>query len=232
MLVIKALEGGYGTAQVLFGIELSAGTGEVVCLLGRNGMGKTTTIKTMMGLLPAWGGEISFDGHTLTGRSASQIARLGIGLVPEGRQIFPNLTVHENLLVAATARAGPAQPWTADRIYEMFPSLFERRSYAGNLLSGGEQQMLAIGRALMTNPKLLVLDEATEGLAPVIRDQIWTCLQMLRGLGLSILVIDKHLKRLSALGDRFYVVDKGRIVWSGSTLDPQTGALLTKYISV
>ena len=215
MLKLSGVTGGYGRAQVLFDISLEVGTGEVVCLLGRNGMGKTTTIRTIMGLLPPWSGAISFEGKEIGRQVASRVARVGLGLVPEGRQIFPNLTVHENLLVAAANRAGAAQPWTASRIYDLFPGLADRRGAFGNLLSGGEQQMLAIGRALMTNPKLLILDEATEGLAPVIRNVIWQCLERLRGAGQAILVVDKHVKRLATLGDRFYIVEKGAVAWSG-----------------
>ncbi len=174
MLRVKNLTSGYDRSQILFDISFEVGPGEVVCLMGRNGMGKTTTVRALMGLLPAWDGAVEFEGRRLTGLSAARVARQGLGLVPEGRQVFSNLTVHENLLVVAANRRGEAQPWTVDRVYELFPGLHDERngSYA-NLLSGGEQQMLAIGRALMTNPRLLILDEATEGLAPVIRDQIW-----------------------------------------------------------
>jgi branched-chain amino acid transport system ATP-binding protein len=213
MLTVENLRGGYGKSQVLFDISFEVKAGEAVCLMGRNGMGKTTTVRTLMGMLPATGGRASFDGIDILAQPTTRIARAGIGLVPEGRQIFPNLTVEENLIVAS--RAANADPWTVDKIFTFFPGLHERRGSAGSLLSGGEQQMLAIGRALMTNPKLLILDEATEGLAPVIRDQIWDCLVRLRGLGQSIVVIDKHLKRLTSFVDTFHVIDKGRVVWSG-----------------
>ncbi|ABL68295.1 ABC transporter ATP-binding protein [Paracoccus denitrificans] len=215
MLKVQNLTSGYDRSQILFDISFEVGAGEVVCLMGRNGMGKTTTVRALMGLLPAWDGAVEFEGRQLNGMSAARVAKRGLGLVPEGRQIFPNLTVHENLRVAAANRRGQPDPWTVERIYELFPGLHERIGSHGNLLSGGEQQMLAIGRALMTNPSLLILDEATEGLAPVIRDQIWDCIARLRGLGQSIVVIDKHVKRLLDVADRFYVVEKGRTVWSG-----------------
>jgi branched-chain amino acid transport system ATP-binding protein len=215
MLNVRNLTSGYDRSQVLFDISFDVKAGEAICLMGRNGMGKTTTVRAIMGLLPTWAGEIEFGGDRLNGLSAARIARKGLGLVPEGRQVFPNLTVHENLRVAAANRSQTADAWTTDRVYDLFPGLAERnRSYA-NLLSGGEQQMLAIGRALMTNPRLLILDEATEGLAPVVRDQIWACISRLRGLGQSIIVIDKHVKRLLDIVDRFYVVEKGHVVWSG-----------------
>jgi len=233
MLKVEGLSGGYGRARVLFGLDFAVNQGEVVCLLGRNGMGKTTTIKTVMGLLPTWSGEVVFDGARLSGQSAARIARLGLGLVPEGRQIFPNLSVHENLIATAANRAQNASPWTIERIYDLFPALMERRTAPGSLLSGGEQQMLAIGRALMTNPKLLILDEATEGLAPVIRDQIWACLGQLRAEGQSIIIVDKHIKKLAALADRFYVIDKGRIAFTckPSELGPDHREL-TRYLAV
>ncbi len=233
MLKVHALSGGYGRARVLFDIGFEVNEGEVVCLLGRNGMGKTTTIKTLMGLLPTWSGDVEFNGARLTGQSASRIARLGLGLVPEGRQIFPNLSVHENLIATAANRAFERNPWNVARIYDLFPGLQERRSSAGSLLSGGEQQMLAIGRALMTNPKLLILDEATEGLAPVIRDQIWACLGRLRQEGQSIIIVDKHIKKLAALADRFYVIDKGRIPFQCRPSDLSADhSELTRYLAV
>jgi len=233
MLEVRGLSGGYGKAQVLLDLSFEIGAGEAICLMGRNGMGKTTTIRTVMGLLPAWGGEVRFKGQALPRRSAARVARAGVGLVPEGRQIFPNLTAEENLLVTAANRAGRSDPWTLGRVYDLFPGLAERRHAHGNLLSGGEQQMLAIGRALMTNPELLILDEATEGLAPVVRDQIWLCLKRLRGLEQSILIVDKHVKHLAALVDRFYVIERGLIGWSGTLADvggdPQR---LTQYLTV
>jgi branched-chain amino acid transport system ATP-binding protein len=187
--------------------------------MGRNGMGKTTTIRTIMGLLPASDGEVLFAGESLRGVPTARVARRGLGLVPEGRQIFPNLTVDENLAATAANRSGSASPWKRERVYDLFPALAERRASFGNLLSGGEQQMLAIGRALMTNPRLLILDEATEGLAPVVRDQIWECLGRLRALGQSILIVDKHLKKLAVLADRFVVIEKGRNAWTGTVRD-------------
>lgn len=216
MLKVRDLTSGYDRSQILFDMNFEVGAGEVICLMGRNGMGKTTTVKTMMGLLPAWKGAVEFEGKKISGLSAARVARAGLGLVPEGRQVFPNLTVHENLRVASANRRAEPSPWTTDRIYELFPGLQERIGSYANLLSGGEQQMLAIGRALMTNPKLLILDEATEGLAPVIRDQIWACIGQLRDMGQSIIVIDKHIKRLLDVADRFYVVEKGRTVWQGT----------------
>lgn len=216
MLSVSGLQSGYGKSQVLFDVSLSVGKGELVCLLGRNGMGKSTTIYTLMGLLPTWSGTIEFAGMPIHAASADAIARSGLGLVPEGRQIFPNLSTEENLRVAERRRNGS---WTLDRIYALFPALQARRFASGKLLSGGEQQMLAIGRALMTNPELLILDEATEGLAPLIRDQIWDCLAQLRKAGHAILIVDKDLHRLLDHADRFYVLEKGRTVWSGTAGD-------------
>lgn len=218
-LSVQQLSGGYGASQVLFDVDLSIEEGEVVCLMGRNGMGKTTTVHSILGLLPKKGGRVTFQGIDITGLPADQVARLGIGFVPEGRHIFPNLTLHENLTATAANRSSASTPWTIERIYEVFPRLYERRASAGNLLSGGEQQMLAIGRALMTNPKLLILDEATEGLAPLIREQIWECLTELCRTGLSILIVDKHLKKLTHLADRFYVMERGQIKWTGTAKD-------------
>jgi branched-chain amino acid transport system ATP-binding protein len=233
MLQVKSLSGGYGRSQVLFDVSLEVQKGEVVCLLGRNGMGKTTTISTMMGLLPSWGGSIQFCGQEISRLSASKVARLGVGLVPEGRQIFPNLTLHENLLVTAANRRGDKQAWTIDEVYALFPALSARRAAFGNLLSGGEQQMLAIGRALMTNPQILVLDEATEGLAPIVRTHIWDCLAKLRARGQSILIIDKHLKKLLHLADRFYVIEKGSTVWTGNAAEvEQNYQMISRYMAV
>jgi branched-chain amino acid transport system ATP-binding protein len=219
LLDMRNIEAGYGHAQVLFGLSLSIGEGEVVTLIGRNGMGKTTTVRTLMGLVRASAGEITLGGERIEKLPSHSIARLGVGLVPEGRQIFPNLSVRENLLMAGIDRQWGAEPWTFDRVIDFFPRLGERLSNSGTQLSGGEQQMLAIGRALMTNPRLLVLDEATEGLAPVIREEIWNRLGMLKRSGLSILVIDKELEALSELADRHYVLEKGEIVWAGSTAE-------------
>ena len=215
MLAITALQAGYGPAQVLFEVTFDVGAGEVVSLLGRNGMGKTTSIRAIMGLIPAMAGRVFFDGQDLLGQPAYRVAQLGLGLVPEGRRIFPTLTVEENLVATAATRFG-APRWTLDKIYQFFPRLAERRRNLGTQLSGGEQQMLAIGRALMTNPKLLILDEATEGLAPKIRGEIWNCLATLKSEGQAILVVDKHLDALTRLTDRHVVIEKGRVVWTGS----------------
>jgi branched-chain amino acid transport system ATP-binding protein len=216
MLSVDRLAASYGPAQVLFDICFSVGTGEVVTLIGRNGMGKTTTIFALMGLLPAHGGTVVFDGLPLIGLPPFRIAQAGLGLVPEGRQVFPTLTAEENLIATSAARFGAAR-WTLDRVYNFFPSLAERRSHMGNELSGGEQQMLAIGRALMTNPKLLILDEATEGLAPKIRAEIWQCLARLKQEGQAILIVDKHLDALLRIADRHVVIEKGHVVWTGSS---------------
>jgi branched-chain amino acid transport system ATP-binding protein len=217
MLAIAALQAGYGPAQVLFEVTFEVGAGEVVSLLGRNGMGKTTSIRAIMGLIPAMAGRVIFDGQNLLGQPAYRVAQLGLGLVPEGRRIFPTLTVEENLVATAATRFG-APRWTLDKVYQFFPRLAERRRNLGTQLSGGEQQMLAIGRALMTNPKLLILDEATEGLAPKIRSEIWNCLAALKSEGQAILVVDKHLEALTRLTDRHVVIEKGRVVWTGSAV--------------
>jgi branched-chain amino acid transport system ATP-binding protein len=217
MLRVEALEAGYGDSRVLFGVDLAVGAGEVVTLLGRNGMGKTTSIRAIFGLLPAWRGRISIDGADMTGRPPHSIAQYGLGLVPEGRQIFPTLTVEENLVAAA--RAGGRAKWTLPAIYRLFPALAERRRNRGNQLSGGEQQMLAIGRALMTNPRLMVLDEATEGLAPLIREEIWRCLAAIKAEGDAILVVDKNVDALARLADRHLVLEKGRIAWTGTSAE-------------
>ena len=217
MLEVTNLRVAYGTSEVLFGLGLSIASGEMVTLLGRNGMGKTTTIKTIMGMLTAREGRIFFDGKELTGLPSFKVAQSGVGLVPEGRQIFPNLSVKENLIATAANRHALPAPWTESQVLSMFPELGWRLDVAGAQLSGGEQQMLAIGRALMTNPKLLILDEATEGLAPLVRKKIWACLRTLREQGLSLLVVDKNLSDLLALADRHYLIEKGRIVWEGSS---------------
>ena len=215
MLEVRSLMTGYGDAQALFGVDLDIASGEVVTLLGRNGMGKTTTIRALMGLLPVWSGRIMFDGHDLTQVPSFERARAGLGLVPEGRLIFPTLTVEENLIATAADRFQSGR-WSLARVYQVFPRLAERKRHRGNELSGGEQQMLAIGRALMTNPKLLVLDEATEGLAPLIRQDIWSCIAALKAEGEAILVIDKTIHAMTHLADRHVVLEKGRVVWSGS----------------
>ena len=217
MLRVTNLEAAYGASQDLFGVSLEVNDGEVVTLLGRNGMGKTTTINTIMGIVKAAGGEVTFDDVAIAGSASYRIAQRGVGLVPEGRQIFPNLNVRENLVATAANRRKDPTPWTIERIFSMFPQLEQRQASMGNLLSGGEQQMLAIGRALMTNPKLLILDEATEGLAPLIRDEIWACLQRIRDDGVSILVVDKNVADLIKLANRHYVLEKGKVVWTGSS---------------
>ena len=219
MLRVRDLEAFYGASQALFGMELSVDAGEVVTLMGRNGMGKTTTVHAIMGLLETRRGVVEFDGVRVDKMASFRIARLGLGLVPEGRQIFPNLSVRENLLAAAANRSARANPWTIERAFEFFPRLAERQRNMGNQLSGGEQQMLAVGRALMTNPKLLILDEATEGLAPLIRHEIWSCLGRLKREGQAILVIDKNVGALIGLADRHHIVEKGRVVWTGSSTD-------------
>lgn len=216
MLSVERLTASYGPAQVLFDVSFSVGSGEVVTLIGRNGMGKTTTISALMGLLPPEGGTATFDGQSLIGLPPFRVAQAELGLVPEGRQVFPTLTVEENLIATEATRAGMKQ-WTLDRVYSFFPALAERRSHMGNELSGGEQQMLAIGRALMTNPKLLILDEATEGLAPKIRKEIWRCLTLLKQEGQAILIVDKHLEALLRFADRHVVIEKGHVVWTGTS---------------
>ena len=219
LLQVDGLAAGYGSSQVLFGMGFEVGTGEVVTLLGRNGMGKSTTVKCLSGLLSPTAGSIRFAGEELSGRASYRIGRAGVGLVPEGRQVFPTLTVRENLVATANTRnvkAGGA-PWTLERVYALFPRLQERQRQLAGKLSGGEQQMLAVGRALMTNPRLLVLDEATEGLAPLIRREIWLCLEQLKAAGQSMIVIDKNIKPLLPLADRHYVVERGRIAWSGTS---------------
>ncbi|MCD6070697.1 MAG: transporter ATP-binding protein [Microvirga sp.] len=232
MLSVRQLQASYGAAQVLFDISLDVGAGEVVTLLGRNGMGKTTTVRSIMGLLRPRGGEVRFDGAVVTGFAPYRIAQTGIGLVPEGRQIFPTLTVEENLVATASNRTGAGR-WTLDAVYDLFPRLKERRSNLGTQLSGGEQQMLAIGRALMTNPKLLILDEATEGLAPLIRAEIWTCLKRLKGERQSILVIDKNVGVLATFADRHVIIEKGRSVWTGTSEELMTDASLKdRYLHV
>jgi branched-chain amino acid transport system ATP-binding protein len=216
MLTLEHLAAGYGPAQVLFDVSLAVGEGEVVTLIGRNGMGKTTTIRVLMGLLPARGGAAHFDGRALIGLPPYRIAQAGLGLVPEGRHIFPTLTVEENLVATAAARFGPPR-WRLRDVYAVFPALAERRRHMGNEISGGEQQMLAIGRALMTNPRLLILDEATEGLAPLIRTEIWACLARLKAEGQAILVVDKNIDALMKIADRHVVIEKGQVVWTGTS---------------
>lgn len=220
LLSVQNLQARYGAAQVLFGVDYSVNEGEVITLLGRNGMGRSTTIKCLFGLMAPSGGTIEFDGRALEKAPSYRIARLGLGLVPEGRQVFPNLTVEENLVATARlhSKSGRAA-WTLERVYNFFPRLKERQANLGSQLSGGEQQMLAIGRALMTNPRLLVLDEATEGLAPLIRAEIWNALAELKSDGLSMIVIDKNLGPLLSLADRHFMIEKGRVVWSGDSTE-------------
>ena len=228
MLSLSGVESCYGSSQVLFGIDLEAASGAVTTLLGRNGMGKTTTIRAILGLTPPRRGAVALDGKRLDGLPPYRIARAGIGLVPEGRQIFPTLTVRENLI--ATARRGD---WTEDRVFALFPRLAERAGQRAGTLSGGEQQMLAIGRALMTNPRLLILDEATEGLAPLIRAEIWRCVESLKADGQAILLIDKNIDALLRLADRHHIIEKGRIVWTGASADLAADeALRHRYLGV
>jgi len=219
LLELRDLETAYGASQVLFGLSLSIEEGEAVTLLGRNGMGKTTTVRSIMGLTRARAGAITFRGRRIERQSADRIARAGIALVPEGRQIFPNLSVRENLVAFADNRCARADPWTPEKVLEFFPRLAERAENMGNQLSGGEQQMLAIGRALATNPHLLILDEATEGLAPMLREEIWKCLQRLRAAGQTILVIDKYIERLVQLADRHTIIERGRVAWQGTSAE-------------
>ncbi len=219
LLAVDRIETRYGLSQVLFGLSLTISAGEMVTLMGRNGMGKTTTVRSIMGLTPAMAGSIRFDGQEIASLPSFRVAQLGVGLVPEGRQIFPNLTTRENLVATASNRMGSADPWTLNRVLELFPRLGERLNSMGNLLSGGEQQMLAVGRALMTNPRLLILDEATEGLAPLIRAEIWQCLTRLKAQGQSILVIDKNVEALTRIADRHYLIERGRVVWSGTSAE-------------
>ena len=221
MLEINGLETAYGQSQVLFGMELNVGKGEVVTLLGRNGMGKTTTLHSVMGLVPSRSGNIRFQGQELRELPSYQIAKTGLSLVPEGRQIFPNLTVLENLVATASNRSQSENPWNLNRVFDLFPRLPNRIHHMGNQLSGGEQQMLAIGRALMTNPKLLILDEATEGLAPLIRNEIWNCVSNLKSAGQSILLVDKNIDALTRIADRHYIIEKGKVVWDGASSELQ-----------
>lgn len=216
MLRVAGLEAAYGSSQVLFGIDFEVNAGEVVTLMGRNGMGKTTTVNTIMGLVGALSGTIEFEGEDLVGEPSYVVARRGLGLVPEGRQVFPNLTVRENLVATAASVTG-SQSWTLERVFDLFPGLVARATNMGSGLSGGEQQMLAIGRALMTNPKLLILDEATEGLAPLIRTEIWQCIENLKADGQAILLIDKSVDALTRIGDRHYIIEKGQVAWSGDS---------------
>ena len=233
LLDVREVETFYGSSQALFGMTFAVRQGEFVTLIGRNGMGKTTTVKSIMGLLRPSRGDVLFNGRKLQQMPAYKVAQLGIGLVPEGRQVFPNLSVRENLVATANNRSGADDPWTLEKIHALFPRLKERERHLGATLSGGEQQMLAIGRALMTNPKLLILDEATEGLAPLIRQEIWSCLTRLKSAGQTIIVIDKHIGSLLKLADVHFVVEKGRVVWSGSSESLRSQPeLLHQYVGV
>ena len=251
LLAVRDLHAGYGSSEVLHGVDLQVGAGEVVALLGRNGMGKTTLVRTICGLHPAKSGEIVFRGERVEAEAPHRIARRGLGLVPEGRQIFANLTVLEHLSAFERPRAGPDDAATSGpgassgrsakgsaaerigRVFELFPRLYERRTHLGNQLSGGEQQMLAIGRALVTEPRLLILDEATEGLAPLVRQEIWRCLAALRASGQAILVIDKYVQRLAMIADRAVVIEKGRVVWRGTSQELGNDASVSaRYLGV
>ncbi len=233
MLDLEGVETFYGAIQALFGMSLSCDEGLVTTLLGRNGMGKTTTVGSIMGTLASRGGEIRFDGEIINGRPAFEVAQLGIGLVPEGRQIFPNLSVRENLIATAANYSGSGDPWTLDKVLEFFPRLHDRLSNQGSQLSGGEQQMLAIGRALMLNPRLLILDEATEGLAPLIRQEIWRRLEQLKKSGLTILLIDKNIDEMAQIADRHFIIEKGRVVWQGDSSALNADAnLKARYLGI
>ena len=233
MLELENVETFYGTIQALFGMSLRCEAGQVTTLIGRNGMGKTTTVGSIIGTLASRNGEIRFDGVSIRGKPAYEVAQLGIGLVPEGRQIFPNLSVRENLVATAANYSGSDDPWTLDKVLEFFPSLRERLANQGNQLSGGEQQMLAIGRALMLNPRLLILDEATEGLAPLIRQEIWQRLEQLKQSGLTILLIDKNIDEFAHIADRHFIVEKGQVVWQGDS-DALSGdaQLKARYLGI
>ncbi|PYM40804.1 MAG: ABC transporter ATP-binding protein [Candidatus Rokuibacteriota bacterium] len=233
MLVVESLETAYGVSQVLFGVSLRLDAGQVVTLLGRNGMGKTTTVRSIMGIVRPKAGEVRFLGRPIHGLPSYRVAQTGIGLVPEGRQVFPNLTVRENLVATAAKRGGNGDPWTLQTVLDLFPHLAGRQRVLGGALSGGEQQMLAIGRALMTNPRLLILDEATEGLAPLVRAEIWRCLGHLKERGQSILVIDKDVATLTRIADRHYILEKGQIVWSGTSAELRARAdIQHRYLGV
>jgi len=217
LLDVAGVHAGYGASEVLFGVDLAVARGEIVGVLGRNGMGKTTLVRTVMGLVRPSAGTIAFTGRAIGGLAPNRVARSGLALVPEGRQVFPNLSVDEHLSAFHRSGVDGAAAWTPARVLAMFPALAERRRHFGNELSGGEQQMLAIGRALVTNPLLLILDEATEGLAPLVREEIWRALAALRSAGLAMIVIDKYVERLVAIGDHHVIVEKGRVAWRGSS---------------
>jgi branched-chain amino acid transport system ATP-binding protein len=233
LLQAQGLRAAYGASQVLFGIDFDIKAGEVMGLLGRNGMGKTTLIRSLLGLKSPQAGSVHLEGAAITGQSADRIARLGLAVVPEGRQVFPNLSVDEHLTAFAARRNGAAQPWTPESVYQLFPRLAERKKNMGNQLSGGEQQMLAIGRALVTNPKLLILDEATEGLAPLIREEIWQCLIRLRQAGQTLVVVDKYVNRLVQIADRHLILERGTVAWQGTSAElDQDRSLWHRYLGV
>jgi len=233
MLAVDAIETTYGVSQVLFGVSFTVDAGQVVTLLGRNGMGKTTTIRSIMGIVPPKAGTIVFDGRAIHRLPSYRVAQAGLGLVPEGRQVFPNLSVRENLVATAANRIGSGRPWRVETVFELFPQLAARSRGLGGALSGGEQQMLAIGRALMTNPRLLILDEATEGLAPLVRAEIWRCVEGLKARGQSILIIDKDVGTLTRIADRHFILEKGQIVWSGSSAELRARAdIQHRYLGV
>jgi branched-chain amino acid transport system ATP-binding protein len=233
VLEVRALETGYGASQVLFGLDLVIRPGEVATLLGRNGMGKSTTLRAVLGLLRVWGGSIALCGKRIDGVATDAIARAGVALVPEGRQVFPNLTVAEHLIAFAANRSATQEPWTARRIYEFFPQLRSRARHLGSELSGGEQQMLSIARALMTNPRLLILDEATEGLAPLVRAEIWQCLAALKHSGQTLLVIDKYVQALIALADHHTIIERGRVAWHGTSRELDADhSLWQRYLGI
>ena len=233
LLQAQGLRAAYGASQVLFGIDFEIRAGEVMGLLGRNGMGKTTLIRSLLGIKSPQAGSVRFEGTEITGHSSDRIARMGLAVVPEGRQVFPNLSVDEHLTAFAARRNGAAQPWTPESVYALFPRLAERKKNMGNQLSGGEQQMLAIGRALVTNPKLLILDEATEGLAPLIREEIWQCLTRLRQAGQTLVVVDKYVNRLVQIADRHLILERGSVAWHGSSAElDQDRSLWHRYLGV
>ena len=230
MLKVSEICTFYGASQALFGVSITVEEGEVVSLLGKNGMGKTTTVHSIMGITPISSGEVLFQNKKIDDMPSFKVSRSGIGLVPEGRQIFPNLSVMENLIATSANRNANPNPWTIESVLQMFPQLKSRLNSMGNLLSGGEQQMLAIGRALMTNPKLLILDEATEGLAPMVRQEIWACIEKLKKEGIAILIIDKNIRDLTKISDKHFIIEKGQVTWHGSSdqLLRQQGILMEK----
>lgn len=233
LLQVREVQAAYGESQVLFGLDLSLQPGEVMGLLGRNGMGKTTLIRSILGLKSVQSGQVVFDGRDITNQSADRVARLGMAVVPEGRQVFPNLSVDEHLTAFASNRHQSQTPWSPKRVYALFPRLAERRGHMGAQLSGGEQQMLAIGRALVTNPRLMILDEATEGLAPLIREEIWSCLRLLREEGQTLIVVDKYVNRLVGIADHHVILERGQVAWAGSSQALQDNRQLwARYLGV